>query len=118
MLGRVIVLSLITFAFIVIDYKKRANFKKSILAIVIYFAIIGMGYSGYILMRAVAPVMFIHFILLIGAYLALLWYLFRDKLYWQIIIAPIGTFILYFALDFIEGSRYETLLNKTFEAIV
>jgi len=118
MLGRVIVLTLITFAFIALDYKKRANLKKSLLTIVIYFAIIAMGYSGYILMRVVAPVMFIHFILLIGAYFALLWYLFRDKLYWQIIIAPIATFILYFVMNHIEGSRYETLLNKTFEAIV
>jgi len=108
MAGRVILFTLITFLFIFLDFKKRKNYKKSILAIAIFIFIVSLGYMGYILMRAVAPIFIIHILLVILAYGALLWYLLRDKLYYYIVASPALTVAIYFIMNFIEGSRYES----------
>ena len=108
MVGRVILFVLITFLFIFLDFKRKKDYKKSILSIAIFIFIISLGYMGYILMRAVAPMFVIHILFVISAYGALLWYLLRDKLYYYIVASPILTVAIYFIMNYIEGSRYET----------
>ncbi len=107
MKGRVVLLTLITLLFIFLDFKKRRDYKKSAIAVTIFISIIALGYSGFILIRGVPPLFLAHIVLLIGSYLALLWYLLRGKLYPYIIASPILTELLYILLNFIEGSRYE-----------
>ena len=107
MVARVVILSLVTFLFIFLDYKKRKNIKKSLLAIFIFIFILCAAYMGWILMRIVAPIFVIHMLFIIAAYLALLWYLLRDKLYYYIVALPLLTIAIYFLLNYIDGSRYE-----------
>jgi len=107
MIFRLIVLSLFTLLLIFLDYKKRKNIKKSIFAVVAFGAILSCGYVGFILMRAVAPIFFIHILFVIASYFALIWYLIRDKLYIYIILLPLATIAIYVILNFVDGSRYE-----------
>jgi len=107
MKARVVLLTLLTLLFIFLDFKKRKDYKKSLIAVVIFITIIALGYSGFILIRGVPPLFLAHIILLIGSYLALLWYLLKGKLYPYIVASPIVTELLYIVLNFIEGSRYE-----------
>jgi len=106
-MSRVIILVLITLAIIFFQYKKEKNIKKSIIATALFSYLLIIGYSGYILMRIVPPLVFIHLLAVIAGYFAMFWYLFKNKLYIYIFIAPLVTIAIYFGLNFIEGSRYE-----------
>jgi len=107
MIARLVLFTLLNAFFLFLDYKKRKDIKKTIISIIAFIAIISAGYMGYILMRIVAPLFFIHILFIVAAYLALLWYLLRGKLYYYIIASPILTIIFYFILNFFDGSRYE-----------
>ena len=106
-MSRVIILVLITLAIIFFQYKKEKNIKKSLIATALFVYLLVAGYSGYILMRAVPPLAFTHLIAIIAGYFAIFYYLFKNKLYTYIFIAPLVTIAIYFGLNFIEGSRYE-----------
>ncbi len=106
-MGRVIILTIITVAIIFLEYKKRKNLKKSIIAIVLFGYILMSGYSGYILTKVIAPLFFIHLLAILLCYIALIYYIIKDKLYWQIFLIPIFTIAGYFILNYIDGSRYE-----------
>jgi len=108
MKGKLIILSLMTMLFIFLDFKKRKNYKKTALSIVIFASIIGLGWSGFVLIRGIPPLFLAHIILLAAAYIALMWYLFKGKLYYYIIASPILTEVIYIILNFIDGSRYES----------
>ncbi len=107
-MGRVVVLTIITVALIYLEYKKRKNLKKSLIAIAIFGYILLVGYSGFITTRAIRPIFFIHILSVISSYFVLIYYLLKDKLYWQILLLPLFTIGSYFLLDFVDGSRYET----------
>ena len=107
MKGRIVLLTIITLIFIFLDFKKRKDFKKSAIAIAIFIFIISLGYSGFILIRGIPPLFLAHIVLLFGSYLALIWYLFKGRLYPYVIASPIVTEALYILLNFIDGSRYE-----------
>ena len=107
-MGKVVILALITIIFIAIDYKKNQNIKKSLLSTIIFIYIASVGFSGFTLTRAVPPLFFTHILATILAYFSLIYYIFKNKLYWQMTILPLFTIAIYVALNFIEGSRYET----------
>jgi hypothetical protein len=104
---RVIILVLITLAIIFFQYKKEKNIKKSLIATALFAYLLISGYSGYILMKAVPPLAFIHLISIVAGYFAIFYYLFRNKLYIYIFIAPLIIIAIYFGLNHLEGSRYE-----------
>jgi hypothetical protein len=106
-MSKIIIVALMTFGIILLDYKKRKDIKKSIFATLIFAYIISIGFSGFTLTRAIPPLFFIHIIATILSYFSLLYYIFKDRLIWQITILPIVTIAIYIALNFIEGSRYE-----------
>ena len=106
-MARVIILVLITLAIIFFQYKKEQNLKKSIIATALFVYLLIVGYSGYILMRIVPPLVFAHLIAVIAGYLAIFYYLFKDRLYIYIFLLPLITIAIYFGLNYVEGSRYE-----------
>ena len=110
-MSRVVIIALITLALIALDYKKNRDIKKSIIATLISVYISAVGFSGFTLTRAVPPLFFTHIIATTLAYFALLYYIFKSKLYWQIAILPIITIGVYIGLNFLEGSRYEAMLK-------
>jgi len=106
-MSRVIILVLITLTVIFLQYKKEKNIKKSLIATALFIYLLVVGYSGYILMRIVPPLVFAHLIAVIAGYIAIFYYLFKNKLYIYIFLAPLITIAIYFSLNYVEGSRYE-----------
>jgi len=107
MFAKVTLLTLVSFALIAFEYKKRQNFKKSLLVLALLIYILLMGYIGFFSLKAYIPLKFIHFIALIFDYFAWLYYLYRGKLYYQPFLIPLITIAIYFGLDFFVGSRFE-----------
>ena len=107
MFAKVIIFTLLNLLLIAFEYKKSKNIKKSIITTTLLIYILLMGYIGFFALKAYLPLKFIHFIILIFDYFAFIFYLFKNKLYWQIFLLPIITVAIYFSLDFIAGSRYE-----------
>ncbi len=106
-MGRVVVLTILTIGIIFLVYKKDKNLQKAIISTLIFGYILLVGYSGFILTRAIRVLFFIDIITLIASYFALMIYIFKRKLLWYILILPALCIALYFGLDFLDGSRYE-----------
>ncbi len=106
-MGRVVVLTLVTLLVIFLLYKRDENIKKALISIALFGYILTMGYSGYILTKSIRVIFFIHILSLIASYLALIYYIFKNRLYWKIFILPIVTMGSYFILNYIDGARYE-----------
>jgi heme A synthase len=106
-MGRVVIFVLVTLLFFFLHYKRHKDIKKIVISLAILVYILAIGYSGYILMRPIPPLIFAHFIALILAYIGIFYYLFKGRFVWYLVAAPLATTALYFALNFIEGSRYE-----------
>ncbi len=113
---KLILIALLTLIFIGYDYKKSKNLKKSITALAVFIFILSVGFSGSILARAILPLLFAHIVATILAYMALIYYILKNRLYWQMVILPAITIAVYVALNFLEGSRYEAslVLSSTF----
>ena len=104
---RVVIVALITLAIIAYDYKRNKDLKKSAIATIIAIYIASVGFAGFTLARAIPPLFFTHILATILAYFSLLYYIFKNKLYWQITILPLITIAICIGLNFLEGSRYE-----------
>ena len=104
---RVVLIALITLAIIAYDYKKNRDLQKSAIATLIAIYLASVGFAGFTLARAIPPLFFTHILATILAYFSLLYYIFKNKLYWQITILPLITIAIYVGLNFLEGSRYE-----------
>ena len=112
-MSKIVIVAIITLALIALDYKRAQNIKKSLIATILFIYIASVGFSGFTLTRAIPPLFFTHILATSLAYLSLLYYIFKNRLYWQIAILPLITIAIYVALNFLEGSRYEALLNIT-----
>ena len=115
---RIVLLFALSLLFIAIDYKKRQNGKKTVIALLLLLFIFGVGFSGTILTRAIAPLFFIHLFALLASYLAFIYYLFKEHFLWYIFILPIITITIYIALNYLEGSRYEALNLITTKVLI
>lgn len=110
-MGRVVLLFILFVALIAFEYSRRKNLKKSLFSVAILLYLFGVGYSGTVLMRVVAPLYFVHLLFIIIGFAALLWYLWSSKLYWYLFVLPLATIALYVVLNLFDGSRYEALKN-------
>jgi len=106
-MSKIIIVALLTIAILIFDYKKNKNLKKTLTASLLFSYIIAIGFSGITLTRAMPFLFFIHMLAVIVAYASLIYYIFREKLYWQILILPLIIIAIYVGLNFLEGSRYE-----------
>ncbi len=110
---RLILLFLISLALIALNYQKEKRFQKSFFAFVTLIYIFAIGYSGAILTRAVAPLFFAHILTLIVGYVGFILYLWRDRVLWYFLFLPILPIAIYILLNYLDGSRYETLNNSS-----
>ncbi len=117
-MSKAILLFLLSVVFILLDFRKSRKYKKSFMAFILLTYILTIGYSGAIATRAIAPLFFIHLLAVIVSYIAFLYYLLREHLLWYIFLLPLATIGFYIALNFLDGSRYETslLLNTVLGA--
>lgn len=106
---RLLLLFILSVAFIALKYAKEKSLKKTLVAVVLLLYIFSIGYSAGILTRAVAPLFFAHIITLIAAYIGFILYLFKDRFLWYLLLLPILPLLFYILLNYIDGSRYEAI---------
>jgi hydrogenase/urease accessory protein HupE len=103
---RLILWILLTLGLIALEYRRRREWKRTLLATAAFVWILGLGFSGMI-MRPVLPFFVAHILALILAWGALLYYLYSRRLLWWALLFPLATLGLFVLFDFLEGSRYE-----------
>jgi len=107
MFGRLILLVVVTLSISILHYRRYRDKKKIAISIALWIYALAVGYSGYILMRTVPPLLLLHLLSVTLLYLSTFYYLFRDKLSPYIITAPLLTMLIYLGLEYLSGSRYE-----------
>ena len=103
MKGMIIIAILVTFGLIAMDFYRHRDWKKlltSLATITVILTLAGLGNMT----RTVIPLFIAHFILIVIAWGTLIYYIFRDRLYWPLIIAPVVTILLFVLLERVIGS--------------
>jgi len=105
-MGRVIFFVLLTLGLIGLDWYRRRDWRKSLMALGTFLWIASLAMMG-LTMRAILPLFLAHAVLLALAWLALLFYLYKERYLWWAFLLPAATLLLFVALNYLEGSRYE-----------
>ena len=103
MKGMIIVAIFLTLGFAALDFYRHRDWKKLLITLGVFAVILTLAGLGNML-RTVMPLFIAHFVLIVTAWGALLFYIFRDKLYWQVILAPAVTILLFLLLERVIGS--------------
>jgi hypothetical protein len=106
--GLLVVIILATIAIIFLQYKRNRDSKKFLIALASFGIIVSLGVAGN-LTRAVFPIYITHLVLLIFAWLGLLYYVIRNRYYWWLVLSPVFTIGLFLLLELLEGSGHEYL---------
>jgi len=101
-----IVVILITFGAIFLQYSRNKDIKKLLISLGTFAAIISLGVVGN-LTRQVFPLFISHIILIIISWGKLIVYLIRDRYYWWVIFSPLVTIGLFLLLELLTGSGHE-----------
>ncbi len=104
---------LLTFGLIFLLYRRNRDSKKLLISLLTFIALISLGIMGNIT-RPIIPLFLAHIVLIVFAWLGLLYYFFRDKYVWWLIFSPVITIVLFIALSLLEGSRYEDVWRSIF----
>ena len=99
---------LLTFGLIFLLYSRNKDTKKLLIALGSFVLIISLGIMGNIT-RPVIPFFLAHIILIVFAWVGLLYYLIRDRYLWWLIFSPAITIVLFVVWSLIAGSRYEDI---------
>ena len=103
---RLLFVVLLTLGAIAFDWLRRRNLRKTLIALGTFLLLITLAIMG-MTMRPVLPLFLAHLVLLAVAWLALFYYLWRGRYRWWIYWLPALTLLIFVALNFLEGSRYE-----------
>ena len=103
MKGMIIIAILATLGLIGLDFYRRQNWKKLLLSLGTLALILTLAGMGN-MVRTVIPIFIAHFILIVIAWAALLFYIFKEKLYWQLVLSPVVTLLLFVLLERVVGS--------------
>jgi len=99
---------LLTFGLIGFRYTRHKDTKRLFIGLGSFILIISFAIMGNIT-RPVIPFFLMHLVLVTFAWLALLYYLFRNKFVWWAIFSPAVTIVLYVIWSLMAGSRYEDI---------
>ncbi len=103
---RLVLIVLLTLGAVALDWYWRRDWKKSLLALGTVILLIAFAITGMTL-RPILPLFLGHVVLLVVAWLGLLYYLWKGRFLWWIVLLPALTLLLFVVLNFLEGSRYE-----------
>jgi len=106
MKGKIIFWLAATLILIGWEYYRHRDLRKSLIAFGTFVWIASMATVG-ITMRPVLPLFAVHYLLILVAWGALVFYLFRGKYLWWVFLLPAVTVLTFLGLNFLEGSRYE-----------
>jgi hypothetical protein len=110
----VIVMAILaTFGLIFLRYSRNKDMKRFLISLGSFILIITLGIVGNIT-RPVIPFFLAHIVLIVFAWLGLLYYLIRGRYLWWSIFAPVTTIVLFVAWSLIAGSRYEDIWSRIF----
>ena len=104
----IIIAILVTIAITFFKYTRDKDTKKLLIALASFAMLISLAVVGN-LTRSVIPLYISHLLLVIVAWLGVLWYVLKGKYYWWIIFSPLITIGLFLLLEFLEGSRHGIL---------
>ena len=104
---------LLTFGLIFLRYWRNRNGKQLLVSLGSFILLISLGIMGNIT-RPIIPLFLAHIVLIVFAWLGLLYYMFRGRYVWWLIFSPVITIVLFIALSLIEGSRYEDVWGSLF----
>ncbi len=104
---------LLTFGLIFLRYWRNRNSKQLLVSLGSFIFLISLGIMGNIT-RPIIPLFLAHIVLIVFAWLGLLYYMFRGRYVWWLIFSPVITIVLFIALSLIEGSRYEDVWGSLF----
>jgi len=99
----IIIAILITILSIGISFYRSRNWKKLLISLGLFTIILTLSGLGN-MTRSIVPLFIAHFVLILFAWGALILYILREKLYWQVIISPIVTIIIFLILERLIGS--------------
>jgi len=99
---------LLTFGLIILLYSRNRDSKKLLVSLGSFIVIIALGIMGNIT-RPVIPFFLAHIVLIIFAWLGLLYYVVRGRYVWWLIFSPAVTIALFVIWSLIAGSRYEDI---------
>jgi len=102
---------LLTFGLIFFLYSRNKDTRKLLTALGSFILIISLGIMGNIT-RPVLPFFLAHIILIVFAWVGLLYYLIRDRYVWWLIFSPVVTIVLFVIWSLIAGSRYEDIWSS------
>ena len=105
-MSRLILWILLTLGLIGLEYWKRREWRRTLLATGSFLWILSLAVVG-VTMRAVLPFFAAHILLIIVAWGALLYYLYRRRYLWWAVALPALTPLFFWLFNFFEGSRYE-----------
>ncbi len=106
MKGKIIVWLAVTLVAIGWDYYRHRNLRKTLMASGT-FAWIATAATLGVTMRTILPLFAVHYLTILFAWGALLFYLWRGKYLWWAFALPVLTMVTFLGLNFLEGSRYE-----------
>ena len=104
----IILAILVTIGITFSKYARDKDTKKLLIALASFGIIISLAVVGN-LTRSVIPLYISHLLLVIVAWIGVLWYVLKGKYYWWIIFSPMITIGLFLLLEFLEGSRHGIL---------
>ncbi len=99
---------LATFGIIVLRYVRTRDLRSLVISIGAFVLLIALAIMGNIT-RPVIPFYLMHLVLVVFAWLGLLYYLFRNRFVWWVVFSPAITIVLYVVWSLIAGSRYEDM---------
>lgn len=103
MKAMIILAIFITVGVIGLDFYRHRDWKRLLISLGAFGVILTLAGLGN-MTRTVVPLFIAHFVLVVLAWAALLFYIARDKFYWQVIFSPAITLLLFLMLERVIGS--------------
>jgi len=103
MKGLIVIGILITLGLIAFNFYRHRGWKKLSISLAIFATLLTLAGLGA-MVRTIVPLFIAHLILIVIAWGGVLYYIFRGKLYLQVILSPIVTIVLFLIMERVIGS--------------
>jgi hypothetical protein len=106
MKGKIVFWVIATIVGIGWDYYRHGDLRKSLIASAVMVYVSSMAVVG-ITMRPILPLFAVHYLSIVASWVVLVYYVWRGKMFWWVLVLPLLSVAAFVGLNFLEGSRYE-----------
>ena len=106
MKGKIVFWLIATVVWIGWDYYRHGDLHKSLIASAAMIYVSSMAVVG-ITMRPILPLFAVHYLAIVASWVAVIYYVWRGKMFWWVLVLPLLSVVAFVGLNFLEGSRYE-----------